>query len=71
MHSPLLLGPVLSSQVAGPLQQPLGNAKPQLISYDSSQEFSYEHLINVCKLVEREDHELDGYVFDDECLGIS
>ena len=71
MHSPVLLGPVLSSQVAGPSQQPLENAKPQLTSFDSSLEFSYEHLVNVCKLVEREDHEFDGYVFDDECLGIS
>lgn len=45
--------------------------KPHLISLASSQEFSIDHLAEVCSLVEREDiedPELKGYVFDDSCL---
>jgi hypothetical protein len=71
MHSSMLLGPVVSSHVAGPTLSPQKEGKPQLISFDSSREFSLEHLLEVCKLVEREDRELKGYVFDDECLRVS
>jgi len=42
--------------------------KPRLDSYDSAQEFSLQHLVQLYKLLEIEDYELDGYVFDDTCL---
>jgi hypothetical protein len=48
-------------------------SEPRLESFDSGQEFSFEHLANVCRLVERaetEDRELDSYVFDDSCLHV-
>lgn len=71
MHSPILVGgPVLPSQVAGPMLSPQTESKPVLISFDSSQEFSLAHLLELYTLVEREDSELKGYVFDDECLGV-
>jgi hypothetical protein len=48
--------------------------KPSLISLDSSQEFSLDHLAEVCRLIEREkaeDAELEGYVFADSLLLLS
>jgi len=46
-------------------------SKPRLMSYDSGQECSLEHLLALYKLVEEEDFALDGYVFDDSCLFVS
>ena len=45
--------------------------KPRLESYDSAEEFSLDHLREVYKLVQLENHELDGYVFDDSCLRVA
>ena len=45
--------------------------KPHLSSYDSGQEFSLTHWLEVCRLVElaeRDDRELKGYLFDDSLL---
>jgi hypothetical protein len=41
--------------------------RPLLVTFDSAREFSVEHLIEVSWLVERQDDELEGYVFED-CL---
>lgn len=41
---------------------------PRLQSFDSAEEFGLEHLREVRKLVEDEDPELHGYVFDDSCV---
>ena len=64
MKNPLVSDPIHSSQADG---------KPLLDSFDSGQEFSFEHLANLCRLVERaetEDREMDSYVFDDSCLHV-
>ena len=45
--------------------------KPRLESLDSGPECSLKHLLQLYRLVEIEDHELDGYVFDDSCLRVS
>ena len=48
--------------------------KPHPSSYDSSQECSLAHWLEVRRLVElaeRDDRELKGYVFDDSCLLVS
>jgi hypothetical protein len=48
--------------------------KPCLNSYDSGQECSLAHWLEVCRLievVETEDRELKGYVFDESCLLVS
>lgn len=44
--------------------------KPRLESHDSGQECSMAHLVELFKLVEAEDAELEGYVFDDTCLRV-
>jgi len=59
------------STVLDPVRRPQAESKPRLKSFDSSHEFSPEHWLEVCKLVEREDFDLDGYVFDDSCLFVS
>ena len=61
----------VAPDLAAPLQ-PQG--KPSLTSYDSGQECSLAHWLEVCRLVEtveRDDCELKGYVFDDSCLLVS
>jgi hypothetical protein len=45
--------------------------KPRLESLDSGPECSLAHLLRLYRLVENEDHSLDGYVFDDSCLRVS
>lgn len=45
-----------------------GDTKPHLESHDSGHECSLAHLLELYRLVEVEEHELDGYVFDDSCL---
>jgi len=53
---------------------PQTQSKPRLSSFDSAQEFSLEHFLEVRRLVamaEREDRELKGYVFDDSLVGAS
>ena len=57
------------SLAAGPTLPPELESKPQLISLDSSQEFTIDHLICLYNLVETEDRDLKGYVFDDELVG--
>lgn len=42
-----------------------------LESYDSGNECSFAHLVELYKLVEAEEHDLDGYVFDESCLGVA
>jgi len=51
--------------------QPQG--KPHLTSYDSGQECSLAHWLEVCRLVELveiEDRELNGCVFDDSLVSV-
>ncbi len=45
--------------------------KPHLKSFDSGQECSFDHLRELYSLLEVEDQELDGYVFDDTCLRVA
>ncbi len=47
------------------------NKKPCMTSFDSGLECSLDHLLEVCRLVEKEIEEDDmtGYVFDDRLLG--
>ena len=59
----------MPSPAAGPTLPPQLESKPQLISLDSSQEFTIDHLICLYNLVETEDRELKGYMFDDELVG--
>ncbi len=59
------------SSLLEPVYRPQATSKPRLTSLDSGQECSLEHWLAVCKLVEREDIELDGYVFDETCLHVS
>lgn len=60
------------STVLEPISPPLqATCKPRLTSLDSGQECSLEHWQEVCKLVEREDFDLEGYVFDEACLRVS
>jgi hypothetical protein len=44
--------------------------RPRPDSYDSGHECSLGHLLEVYRLVEIEDHELDKYMFDDTCLRV-
>jgi hypothetical protein len=56
------------SDLAAP---PQAHSKPILSSYDSGQDFSLEHFLEVRRLValaERDDRELKGYVFDDALI---
>jgi hypothetical protein len=46
-------------------------SKPRLTSYDPSPEFSVAHCLELIKLVETDDREPQGYVFDDSCLLVS
>ena len=50
------------------LGQPVSLERPHLSSLDPSEEFSLYHLMEVITLVEREEHDLDGYVFDDSLV---
>jgi hypothetical protein len=61
------------SPVLDPVLCPQKATRPRLTSYDSGQECSLEHWLGLIKLVEREaqDHDLDGYVFDDACFSVS
>ena len=56
------------SSVLEIVHPPQAERKPRLVSFDSGQEFSLENYLAVYKLVEKED--LEGYVFDESCLGI-
>ena len=58
------------SPVLDPILRPQAASRPRPTSFDSSQECSLEHRLELFKLVEREalDYDLDGYVFDDACL---
>jgi len=46
-------------------------SKPRLTSHDSGHECSLDHWLEVYTLVEKEDLDLEGYVFDDSCLFVS
>lgn len=52
------------------LPEPFTHAetKPRLESLDSAPEFSLDHLLEVYRLIDIEEFELDGYVFDDSIL---
>jgi hypothetical protein len=56
-----------SSAIAAP-PQPIGELRPFLNSLDSGHEFSVEHLVNVAWLIEHQDDELEGYVFEDSLV---
>jgi len=62
---------VQHSSVLEPIHTVQVDSKPRLTSHDSGHECSLEHWLEVCKLVEKEDFDLDGYVFDDSCLFVS
>jgi hypothetical protein len=60
------------SPVMEPVSAIQPEGKPRLTSHDSGHECSFEHLLAVYRLVEKEDIDsLDGYVFDDSCLFVS
>jgi hypothetical protein len=74
VYSSTVLGPVVplhAGRVTRPTSSPEIESKPHLMSLDCGQECCLAHLLELYRLVEREDPELKGYVFDDECLGIS
>jgi hypothetical protein len=56
-----------SPTIASPPPVPQMEHRPFLVSFDSAREFSVEHLVEVSWLVEHQDDELEGYVFED-CL---
>jgi hypothetical protein len=61
------------SIVPNPVAPPQAQGKPILNSYDSGQEFSLAHWLEVCRLVELveiEERELKGYVFDDSLVSV-
>lgn len=58
------------SPVLDPAHPPQAEGKPRLSSFDSGQEFSLERLLAVYKLVEHENFDLEGYVFDETCLHV-
>jgi hypothetical protein len=60
-----------NSPVLEPVPTAQAESKPRLTSHDSGQECSLEHLLALYKLVEEEDLDRDGYVFDDSCLFVS
>jgi hypothetical protein len=60
-----------NSPVLEPVPTAQAESKPRPMSHDSGQECSLEHLLAVYKLVEKEDFDLEGYVFDDSCLFVS
>jgi hypothetical protein len=53
-----------------PVHPPQAEKRRRVNSFDSGQEFSLERLIATYKLVEREDSDLEGYVFDETLLFI-
>jgi len=57
---------VLEAEIFLPVE-----TKPHLDSLDSGQECSMAHLLELYRLVEAEDPELKGYVFDDSCLRVA
>ena len=59
------------SLVSDPVAPPQTQSKPPFSSYDPSPEFSLSHWVELIRLVENEDREPQGYVFDDACLHIS
>jgi hypothetical protein len=59
------------SPVLEPVSPVQAESKPRLTSHDSGQECSLEHWLEVYRLVEKEEFDLDGYVFDDSCLFVS
>jgi len=61
---------VLEPEISMETIMPAG-IKPRLESYDSGQECSFEHLRELYKLLEVQDMDLDGYVFDDSCLHVA
>jgi len=61
-YSNVLEEEVFSEDILQSIIKPLPN------SFDSAPEFSLEHLRELRKLVEAEDPEMNGYVFDDSCL---
>ena len=48
--------------------QPIGEQRPVLLSLDSGREFSLDHYVEVAWLVERQEDELEGYVFEDSLV---
>ena len=53
------------------IQQPKAKVKPRHDSLDCSHEFRLDHLLEVATLVEKEEFDLDGYLFDASCLFVS
>jgi hypothetical protein len=59
------------SVIPEPIAPPQAQCKPVLSSYDSGQEFSLMHWLEVRRLVELaelDERESKGYVFDDSLL---
>jgi hypothetical protein len=59
------------SVIPEPIAPPQAQSKPVLSSYDSGQEFSLMHWLEVRRLVELaelDERESKGYIFDDSLL---
>jgi hypothetical protein len=48
--------------------QPIGEHRPFLVSLDSGCEFSIDHLVDIAWLIEHQDDELEGYIFEDSLV---
>ena len=59
-----------SSSASAYVSQPEAQNKPRLTSFDSGQECSLDHRLEVIRIVEKaeEEDDLYGYVFDDQLL---
>ena len=59
----------MQSSPTNPSPTPVAQAerRPFLVSFDSGREFSLDHWMEVSWLVERQQDELEGYIFED-CL---
>jgi hypothetical protein len=63
---PMTVQPAMNPRVESQLQ-----TKPHLESFDSGEECSLAHLVQLYELLEIEDQEVDRYVFDDSCLHVA
>jgi hypothetical protein len=70
-NSPTFGGAMAYSLITDPVARPEAQCKPHLSSYDSGQECSLSHWLDVCRLVELAEvdyRDSRGYVFDDSLL---
>lgn len=60
-----------NAPVVNPITRPQPQNASRLTSFDSSQKSFSDHWLEPCTLVEKKDHDLDRYLFDDSCLFVS